>query len=198
MNEVALSSNARRTRTVRSVLLVLALLTSPALCCGGLQLLDSLPSSWLPSSLDFTINLFESTARVENQTSQTLYITAITTTYGDPRVISQNVAFRQRDLPVRPDGFVILQYDSADLPLSGIVVCRDTENCRLLPVGTSDVYQVNSYESLETVETVWLESMQASPVLNYGALMMALVSFGPILLFSGWIYVRWREKKHAG
>jgi hypothetical protein len=198
MNEVALGSNARRNRTIRSVFLALALLTSPALCCGGLQLLDSLPSSWLPSSLDFTVNLFESTARVENHTSQTLYITAITTTYGDPRVISQNIAFRQRDIPVHPGGSVGLQYDSADLPLSGIVVCTNEENCRLLPVTNSGVYQVDLYESLETAEPSWLKSVQASPLLNYGALMMVVLSFVPIILFSGWIFLKRREKQEAG
>src|SRR5262245_57465669 len=106
MNEVVPSSNARRNQSIRTVFLALALLTSPALCCGGLQVLDSLPASWLPASLDFTVNLFESTARVENNTSQTLYITAITTTYGTPRIIPQNIAFRQRDIPVLQESSV--------------------------------------------------------------------------------------------
>jgi hypothetical protein len=198
MNEVALDSNARRNRTIRSVFLALALLTSPALCCGGLQLLNSLPASWLPSSLDFTVNLFESTARVENHTSRTLYITAITTTYGHPRIISQNIAFRQRDIPVSPKGSVVLQYDSADLPLSGIVVCRNRDNCRLLPASNSDIYEVDSYESLGTVEPSWLEAVQASPWLNYGAVMVVVLSLVPIFLFSGWFYMKWREKKNAG
>jgi hypothetical protein len=53
--------------------------------------LDALPSSWLPPWLDFTLNLFEGSARVENKTPQVLYVTAITTSYGAPRVISQNI-----------------------------------------------------------------------------------------------------------
>ena len=198
MNDAAQSSNTHLNRSFRVILLVLALLTSPALCCGGLQLLDLLPSSWLPSSLDFIVNIFESNARVENKTSQILYITAITTTYGDPRVIPQNIAFRQQDIPVRPQGSVVLQYDSADLPLSAIIVCKNTEDCRLLPVNNSDVYEVNSYESLEPLEPSWLAAIQAAPVHNYGTLMIAVLSLVSIFLFSGWMYLTRREKSTAG
>ena len=80
MDEAVSGGHTPRNRWMRVVLLALALLTSPALCCGGLQVLDSLPESSLPPSLDFTANLFENSARVEHQTSETLYITAITTT----------------------------------------------------------------------------------------------------------------------
>src|SRR5574340_1298926 len=114
------TSTNRPRRWLRTLLLVLALLTSPALCCGGLQLVDSLPSSWLPSYVDFIVNTFESSARVENKTAETLYLTPITTTYGDPRVIAQSGTFRQRELPVKPGGSIQLQYDAADLPLAGI------------------------------------------------------------------------------
>jgi len=198
MNDVAQSSDTRLNRSIRVIFLALALLTSPALCCGGLQLLDALPSSWLPSSLDFIANIFEGSARVENKTSQILYITAITTTYGDPRVIPQNIAFRQHDIPVRPQGSIVLQYDSADLPLSAIIVCKSTEDCRLLPVNNSDVYQVNSYESLEQLKPSWLDALQATPVHNYGTLLVALLSLVPIFLFSVWIYLMRREKRTAG
>ena len=179
-------------------LLVMALLTSPILCCGGIQLLDALPSSWLPGSLSFMVNLFESDARVENKTSQILYLTAITTTYGDPRVISQNIAFRQRDIPVRPQSSVILQYDSADLPLAGIAVCRTEDDCRLLPVNYSQVYELNSYESLEHLDPSWLTAIQSSPLHNYSTLITIAFSLAPILLFSGWLYLNRREKSRAG
>lgn len=75
MTDGTQSRDTRRARWIRTTLLVLALLTSPFLCCGGIQLLDALPSSWLPGSLSFVVNLFESDARVENKTSQTLYLT---------------------------------------------------------------------------------------------------------------------------
>jgi len=176
----------------------LALLTSPALCCGGLQVLDLLPGAWLPPSLDFMINLFEGSARVENKTSQTLYITAITTTRGAPQVISQNISFRQRTIPIEPQSSVTLQYDSADLPLSGIVVCKTVEDCRLLPANYSSVYVLNSYESLEELDPGWLEAIQAYPIYNYGTLMIATLSFVPIILFSLWISLTRRDKKRTG
>jgi hypothetical protein len=198
MNDVAQSSDTPRSPWIRTTLLVLALLTSPILCCGGLQLLDALPSSWLPGSLDFTVNLFEAEARVENRTSQTLYLTAITTTYGDPRVIPQHIAFRQRDIPVRPQSSVVLQYDSADLPLAGIAVCRTEDDCRLLPADNSPVYELNSYENLESLDPSWLEAIQSYRLHNYSSLITIALSLVPILLFSGWLYLNRRDKSRAG
>mgnify|MGYP001589042258 CR=1 FL=1 len=198
MNDIAQSSGSRRSRWLRAALLVLALLTSPILCCGGIQLLDALPASWLPGSLDFMVNLFESEARVENKTSQTLYLTAITTTYGDPRVIPQNIAFRHRDIPVTPQSSVVLQYDSADLPLAGIAVCMTEDDCRLLPADNSHLYELNSYESLESLDASWLKAIQSYPLHNYSSLIIIALSLVPILLFSGWLYLNRREKSRAG
>src|SRR5690242_17347964 len=117
MTEKVQPNTSRRRRPLRVILLSLALLTSPLVCCGAIQLLDALPQSFLPSGIGFILNLFEAQARVENRTAETLSITAITTTYGRPMVIPQNIAFRQRDIPVQPKGTVVLEYDSADLPL---------------------------------------------------------------------------------
>lgn len=179
------------------MLLVLALLTSPALCCGGLQVLDSIPESSLPASLDFVVNLFEKRARVDNQTSETLYITAITTTYGDPRIIPQNIAFRQRSIPVRSQQSTMLEYDSADLPLAGFLVCRTTEDCRILHANHSDTYELTSYEALEGLEPGWLEAAQAVPLHSYGTFLIAAFSLVSILLFGGWIYLTRRSRKTA-
>jgi hypothetical protein len=169
----------------------------PALCCGGLQVLDSIPESSLPASLDFAVNLFEKRARVENQTSETLYITAITTTYGDPRIIPQNIAFRQRSIPVRSQQSTMLEYDSADLPLAGIVVCRTAEDCRMLPVNHSDVYELTSYDGLEVLEPGWLEATQEVPLHNYGTFLIAAFSLVSISLFGGWIYLIRRGRNTA-
>jgi hypothetical protein len=197
MNDAAPDGHAFRNRWMRVVLLVLALLTSPALCCGGLQVLDSIPESSLPASLDFAVNLFEKRARVENQTSETLYITAITTTYGDPRIIPQNIAFRQRSIPVRSQQSTMLEYDSADLPLAGIVVCRTAEDCRMLPVNHSDVYELTSYDGLEVLEPGWLEATQEVPLHNYGTFLIAAFSLVSISLFGGWIYLIRRGRNTA-
>jgi hypothetical protein len=113
-----------KTRTTRAILFLLAVLTSPFLCCGAVQLLDSLPASVLPAPLDFTLNLFESQAQVQNRTSETLYLTPLTTTYGYPLVIPQTAGLRLRDIALAPNASATLEYDSADMPLAGIAVCR--------------------------------------------------------------------------
>ena len=198
MNHVAQSGETRKTRWIQTALLLFALLTSPALCCGGLQVLDALPSTWLPGPVDFIVNLFEAEARLENHTSETLYLTAITTTYGEPRVIPQNIAFRQRDIPVGPRGVVELQYDSADLPLAGIAVCRTDDDCRLLPARGSGVYDVKSYDSLESLDPAWQEAIRSQPVYNLFSLIIMAPGLVCILLFSGWLYLSRREKHRAG
>ena len=144
------------------------------------------------------VNLFQAEARVENRTGETLYITAITTTYGRPTVISQNVSFRQRDIPIQPNGSVRLEYDSADMPLSGIAVCRTAHDCRLLAVDYADAYQVDSYEALPSLDPSWLAAIQSHPLYNYSNVLIPALSLLPILLISGWLYLGNLEKKQAG
>lgn len=182
-------------RPLRILLLLLALLTSPLICCGAIQLLEVLPTSFLPAGLDFTLNLFESEARVENHTSETFYLTPITTTYGHPQVISQNISFRQRTIPLAPNGSVMLKYDAADLPLSGIAVCRTEEDCRLLAANNSDVYYLDSYESLPGLQPSWLSTIGSHPLHNYTNIIIPALSLLPILLFLSWLYVGRLEKR---
>ncbi len=198
MNTVAQSGAIRRTRWIQATLLLLALCTSPALCCGGLQVLDALPSTWVPGPLNFIVNLFEAEARVENRTSETLYLTAITTTYSNPLVIPQDIAFRQRSIPVGPQGVAALQYDSADLPLGGIAVCRRDDDCRLLPANGSGVYELNSYDSLERLDPAWQQAINSWPVYNLTSLIIAVPSLACILFFSSWLYLNRRQKQRAG
>src|SRR5687767_14832369 len=100
------TAQTSKPRTLRAILFLLAVLTTPFLCCGGVQLMDSLPASVLPPALDFMLNLFESQARVENRTSETFYLTPITTTYGYPLVIPQTAGLRLRDIPLEPNASV--------------------------------------------------------------------------------------------
>ncbi len=198
MNNAAHNGKPRRTRWIQAVLVLLALVTSPALCCSGLQVLEALPSTWLPGPVDFMVNLFEAGAQFENHTSETLYLTAITTTYGDPRIIPQNIAFRERDIPVGPEGVVVLQYDSADLPLAGIAVCRKDNDCRLLPASGSGVYQLNSYDSLESLDPAWQLAISSRPVHNFSSLMITGLCLVCLLLLSSWLYLNRRKKQGAG
>ncbi len=189
------TDQARRPRPLRVILLLLTALTSPLLCCGALQLLDALPPSLLPPALDFILNLFEAEAQVENRTGETLYLTAITTTSGRPTVIPQNISFRQRDIPLEPEGTVALKYDSADMPLAGIAVCRTDEDCRLLKNDYSDGYSLESYEMLPSLEPSWLAAIRSHPLHNYSNALIPALSLLPILLFLSWLYVGRLERK---
>jgi len=184
-------------RSIRVILLLLAVITSPLFCCGAVQLLDALPAFVLPSGLNFIVNIFESEARVENRTSETFYLTAITTTYGEPRVIGQNISFRQRDIPLEPNGSVVLQYDSADMPLSGIAVCRSAEDCRLLARDNSGIYVVEVYETLPSLEPGWLQAIKSHPLHNYTTIVIPVLSLVPVLLFLIWVRLVRADKKQA-
>jgi hypothetical protein len=198
MTNVVQTDQASRPRPLRAILLLLALITSPLVCCGAIQLLEALPASLFPPALDFTLSLFEAEARVENRTTETFYLTPITTTNGQPMVIAQNISLRQRDIPLEPNGSVVLKYDSADMPLSGIAVCRTDEDCRLLPVDNSGVYVLDSYENLPDLEPSWLLAIQSQPLNNYSNVLFPALSLLPLLLFASWLYLGRLEKKRAG
>jgi hypothetical protein len=198
MNNVTESRKIRRNRRIQIILLFLAILTSPALCCGGQQVLDVLPATWLPGPLNFVVNLFEAEAQFVNHTSETVYLTAMTTTYGDPRVIPQDIAFRQRDIPIRPDETIVLQYDSADFPLAGIVVCRTDDDCRLLPANGSSVYELNAYHNLESLDPAWRQAIDSQPVYNFSRLIIIALGLVCLLLFTSYLYLNRREKLRRG
>jgi hypothetical protein len=104
-------------------------------------------------------------------------------------VIPQNISFRQRDIPLGPSGAVLLKYDSADMPLAGIAVCRTQQDCRLLAVDYSNVCVLESYESLPDLESSWLMAIQVHPVRNYMNIIIPTLSLLPVLLFLSWLYV---------
>lgn len=143
------------------------------------------------------VNLFQAEAQVGNKTGETLYLTALTTTYGRPMVISQNIFFRQRDIPIQPNGSVVLEYDSADSPLAGIAVCRTEADCRVLAVDYSDIYQVDSYEALPSLDPSWLAAIRSHPLHDYSNVLIPALSLLPILLIAGWWYLGHLEKKQV-
>ena len=113
-------------------------------------------------------------------------------------VIGQNISFRQRHIPVQPNRSVVLEYDSADLPLAGIAVCRTEDDCRVLAVDSSDTYSVASYEALPSLDPSWLAAMRSHPLHNYSNVLIPALSLLPILLIVGWLYLGRLEKKPAG
>lgn len=189
--------DSNRLRT-RRILFLLTLITSPLFCCGCFYLLEALPASLLPSSVDFMINLFEAEAQVENRSGETLYITPISTTLGRPMVIPQSASIRVHSIPLKPDHTMVLTYDSADMVLSGLAVCRANQECRLLAVDGSDEYHVDSFESLPGVETGWIQAIQAKSEYNFSIVLIPILSLLPIVLFLSWLYWGRLEKKRLG
>ena len=169
--------------------LLLALILSPLTCCGGFYALSTLPG--------VTPGLFETEARVENRTDETLYITPITTTYRDPRIIPQPGRFRQTNIPLRPGRSIVLTYDAADFPLSGVAVCRKDGGCRVLETEYSGVTVLDSFEALPILEPSWLRVIQTSSPYKFGILVYPLMGIVPIILFLNWLYLVWQGKKRA-
>jgi len=182
----------------RNILLLFALLTAPFLCCGCNFFLDALPATLLPPAVDFVVNIFEAEARIENRSEETLYLTPFTTTYGRPMVIPQDTSLRQRDFPLRPQQSIVLTYDAADLPLSGIAVCRADGDCRLLATDSSAVYSIDSFEALPVLEPDWLSAINAHSQYRFGTLLMLMFSFIPVVFFLGWLYLGRQKSKGMG
>ncbi len=178
-------------KLIRSIVLILAFLTSPLLLCSGSQLLSLM-------GVDFGLNFFASKLQIENKTTETLYLTPITTTYGEPHVIAQTNSIRQRDFPLEPSRSFILTYDSADAPLAGVIVCQSEEDCRLLNHDTTTfdsntqayIQSIDSYENLPTLEAGWLQAKQAHPQNNFSVVILSILGVFPILLFCLWVYLK--------
>lgn len=56
------------------------------------------------------------------------------------------------------------------------LVCRNKQDCRLLPANHTDVYEVDSHESLEPLAPAWQDAIHASRVHNVGSLLTAGLS----------------------
>jgi hypothetical protein len=166
--------------------LLLALILSPLTCCGGYFILSALPG--------VTAGLFETEVHIENHTDETLYITPITTTYAEPRVITQSSRIRQVDVPLRPDRSVLITYDAADMPLSGVAVCREKRVCRLLETEYSGLTVLDSFEALPALDPGWLQAMQTTTRYSFGIVIFPLLGLVPVVLFLIWLNEIWRRR----
>lgn len=177
-------------KSQRKILLLLAIITSPLICCGGIFVLNAMPNSPLP-------RLFEGKARVENNSGEILFLTPMTTTYGYPKVIIQSAFLRQRDIPLEPNQSIVLTYDTADMPLAGIAVCRANQDCRFLGSENyfSDTYNLESIDTLPKLDQNWIEAIQSHPRYNYGLVIFPVLGVIPVVLFFVWLYLGVRDKK---
>jgi hypothetical protein len=166
---------------IEKMILVLVLLTTPVLSYNMIN----------GSKVQYRVFM-------ENKTPQILYLTAITTDHGNPKVISK------RNIPIQPQSsmdldFEDLDFDITDIPLAGIAVCRTEDDCRLLPHNSdSSIYKINSYESLERLNPSWLAAIRSSPLYNNSSLIIMALSLVPILLLLGWLYLNRRQKSKNG
>ena len=173
----------RRTNMLRSLLLVLTLLTTPLALLGISTFAFALPG--------MDVGFFLAEVRVENKTNEMLYITPITTTYAEPRVIQQKLALRQRDHLLRPADSMRLAYDTADFPLAGIVVCRTNDDCRLLENTREDVISIERFDALPTVDEQWLIVVKKTGLYNFAVFIYAIFILLPFIFF----WLRWRLGK---
>ena len=170
------------------LLLLFAVLLSPLTCFGRTYIINLLPEP-------FSLNIFETGFWVENQTEEILYITPITTTTGEPLIIRQAKSIRQRDFPIRPGQNLILTYDAADRPLSGIAVCRSSDDCRLLATDYTNEYILDSYEDLPPLEQNWLLAVQQSQTRDFGIVLFPILGLVPIILFASWVRFSMKDRK---
>ena len=169
--------------------LLLALILSPLTCCGGIYILSALPG--------VTPILFEMEVGIENGTDETLYLTPITTTYRDPRIIPQRAFIRQTNISLRPGRSITLTYDAADAPLAGVTVCQKDGECRVLENEGSGITVLDSFEALPKLEPGWLQAIQTATPYRFGILIYPLLGIVPIVLFLNWLYLIWRDRKWA-
>jgi hypothetical protein len=182
---------SKKLKNARMILILLAIITSPLICCGSVYFLNAMPNSPLPV-------LFRGEALVENTSGETLYLTAITTTYGDPRVITQSSSFRQSNIPIKPNQSIVLTYDTADMPLAGIAVCKENQDCRLLEKNNySDPYLLDDFEALPRLEQSWLLAIQSQPPYNIFLVIITASALLPIAFFLWWLYLGRRMKQES-
>lgn len=178
----------RKRITPRVILLVLALLSSPLCCLGGIQVTAILP---LPGIFNF----FEEEAVVVNATDEALYLTPITTTRGYPQVIYQATSLRQCHVEAAPGTSVSLTYDAADFPLDGVAVCREGGSCRLLDYDYGQGMRVDSSQALPELEAGWLDAVQDCKPFNASLVLFPVLALVPLGAFAAWVVLRLRGKK---
>jgi hypothetical protein len=187
MSDTVETKGAKKRSPLRWLLLVL--IFSPFTCCGGFYILSALPG--------VTPGLFETEARIENRTDETLYLTPITTTYRDPIVIPKIAFIRQVDIPLRPGRSITLTYNAADAVLAGVAVCRKDGECRMSETESSGVTVLDSFAALHKLDPSWRQAMQTSPKYRFGILIYPILGLVPVVLFLNWLYLVWQGKRGA-
>ena len=124
---------------------------------------------------------------VENKTNETLMITPMTTIEAQPRVIRQAFTPRQRDHRLKPKAAMILVYDMDDLPLAGIVVCRESGDCRVLENSREEMLSIENFDALPKADESWLTAIEETGLRNYaGMINIAFMLLSMLMFFLRW------------
>ncbi|MCP4143476.1 MAG: hypothetical protein GY755_24850 [Chloroflexi bacterium] len=169
-------------KVFRTILLILAILSSPFACLGA----GSIIFAFTDTDLDF----FNATVHIENQTNESLYITPITTTYADPRVILQPRYFRNKELLLRPHSTIRVSYDSADTPMEGIALCSENGTCRLLENSWEETLIISDFDALPLVDESWLSVIDATSTYNFSMLIYIIFFTFPFIFLGLWWRLR--------
>lgn len=178
MTEEISTENKKKNKKRGLWLLLIAVITSPFICC----LVTVLPVSWQPPMF----NLFAVEVMVTNQTNEVLYLTPITTTTGEPLVITQMGRLRQVMIPVGTGKSINMVYDAADRPLDGLVVCRTTADCRMLNDQYGDMV-IRDFGQLPYLERGWLAAVEDHPRFGFFVVLYPLLGLIPVGFFLWWV-----------
>lgn len=181
MSNTVEKNQAKNRISTQMILFILAIISSPLLCCSISYTLSALPGG--------DIGLFKVNVTIKNTSGETLYLTPITTSYGKPEVIQQPASIRQINIPLQPNNSVLLTYDAADFPLDGIAVCRINNKCRLLTNDGGDIMYVDSFENLPVLDSSWLQVIQSTSPNNFAIVVYPLLGLIPIAFFLSWLYL---------
>jgi hypothetical protein len=139
---------------------------------------------------------------IVNNTNETLYITPVDRTPGRTVVIEQQLAIKQRDVPLHPNSSVMMIYYGELQELSGISVCRERTDCRWateyevqVPLDPKNplillvrVYTLNSFEELPKINADLLLAIQSHRQYSFQVLLWLTGILIPIILFLCWLY----------
>ena len=174
-------------KVFRLIVLLLALLSSPFACMGAGSIIFALPG------MD-NIGFFHGEVRVENHSPETLYITPITTTYAEPRIITQPLSLYYHDIPLKAGASLNITYDTADFPLAGIAICREKGDCHLLEYIQQETLTFSEFDALPPLDESWLATIQTAPKYNLQLFIFTGFALTPIALLALW----WRSGKQVG
>ncbi len=166
-------------KVFRFIVLTLAMLTSPFGCVGVGSFVFSLTTGQ-------TSGLFTAVTYIENQTDELIYITPMTTTHDEPRIIEQFFRFRYKNLPLRSGDTIRLSYDASDNSMDGMVLCREEDDCRYLQHERLGIQVIDDFDALPPVNESFLSAIDDDPEYHIVMLIMAGFTLTPFALFALW------------